>query len=236
MGIVSNFDTNRHLYTCRPTYAAAVEAAGGVPIIVPYLESEASLDGLLDTCDGILLSGGGDLHPRYYGEELTSEIGPIIAERDEFEAALAQRILSEQVPTLGICRGMQWLGVAAGGSLIGHIPSAKPGANDHCQEQRLEQPVHDVVIENGSLLSRILGCTRLGVNTWHHQAVAKVPSGFRCAAHSPDGVIEAIESETAPFIVGVQWHPESLFFASPENANIFRAFVGACRQQHEDRS
>lgn len=228
IGIVTNFDLERQLYTCVPAYVTAVEAAGGLPILLPYLESPAGVSELLGMLDGVLLCGGSDLDPSHYGEPGHPAAENVVPRRDAFEMAVARAVLARDVPVLGICRGVQSLNVAAGGSLHPDIPSCLPGTLNHRDGTPLTDLVHPVRIEPGSRLAGMCGATLVQVNSWHHQAVRDVARGFRVSATAPDGVIEAIESDTHRFAVGVQWHPERIWEREPASRSLFAEFVAAC--------
>jgi putative glutamine amidotransferase len=185
-------------------YVDAVARAGGLPLILPALpptDAEAILAGL----DGMVLTGGGDVDPWLYGEEPAPEVYDVDAARDEWELALIRGAVD--VPVLGICRGAQLLNVAAGGSLIQHLPDV---TQNHRQRERHTEAVHFVEVAPGSQLAEVLGTRHLGVNSIHHQAIARVGQGLRAVAWSPDGVIEAVEREDGAPVLAVQWHPESL--------------------------
>jgi putative glutamine amidotransferase len=187
-------------------YVDAVVRAGGTPLILPTLAAD-SAEEMLAGLDGLVLTGGGDVSPWLYGEEPVPEVYGVDPARDDWEQALLAAAGNE-VPVLGVCRGAQLLNVAAGGTLIQHLPMVT--TENHRQRARDREAVHPVDIAPDSRLAEILGHHRLGVNTIHHQAIDRVGEGWRAVAWAPDGVIEAVERRDGAPIVAVQWHPEAL--------------------------
>jgi len=182
------------------TYAIALERAGGVPVVLPPVVDD--VEPLLDRLDGVCLSGGPDLDPDAYGaRERHMELGPTEPSLDTFELALARGALARGLPLLGICRGAQALNVACGGTLHQHLP-------DHRQAEPGTVTTHDVEVLPGTRLAALIGAGTMAVNSFHHQAVDRLGSGLRIAARAADGTVEAIEG--AGFVVGVQWHAETL--------------------------
>jgi gamma-glutamyl-gamma-aminobutyrate hydrolase PuuD len=190
-----------HLFA-QPTYVRAVEKAGGVPVLVPELGPEA-VDGLLDRLDGIVLVGGPDVDPANYGATALETTVPALPGRDAFDLELARRCVARDHPLLAVCRGVQVLNVALGGSLHQHLPH-------HMVGDKWNDDVHEVIVEPGSRCAEILGTTRLMTNSLHHQAIDRPGEGVRVVARADDGTVEAIEVDDAPAVMGVQWHPELL--------------------------
>ncbi len=210
-------------YAVPTAYAEAVWRAGGVPFLLPNLSAAAHT--FLDRIDGLLLSGGGDVHPKRYTEAPRHpSVYGVDPERDALEVALARAALERGMPVLAICRGVQVLNVALGGTLVQDIESEVPGALIHSTPDDDPSVRHPVDIAPSSLLARVLGATRLEVNTFHHQAVEQLGEGLCAVAQSPDGVVEGVEGEGRGFVLGVQWHPELL--TSPHD-RLFGAFVQA---------
>lgn len=207
------------------TYLRAIEAAGGLPVVMPPLEMEA-IEPLLDRLSGVCLSGGPDLDPETYEERPHPELGPTEPDLDRFELELARRADDRGLPILAICRGMQALNVARGGSLHQHLPD-RPGVTlEHRQRMAGDWIAHPVTISAGSRLERLIGGREAPVNSFHHQAVHRLGQGLRAVAWSPDGVIEGVEAPARDFVVGVQWHAESLV-GRREHAALFRGLVDA---------
>jgi putative glutamine amidotransferase len=209
------------------TYARAVERAGGLPVVLPPLETNA-VGPLIERLWGVCLSGGPDLSPASYGARPHDQLGPTEPDLDLFELEVARRADALGIPVLGICRGAQTLNVARGGTLYQHLPDVTDGSIAHRQEESGRLPTHAVRLEPGSLLAGILGVSELRVNSFHHQAVEGLGRGLRAVAWSPDGVVEGIEDPRGPFFLGVQWHAETLTDAPPHDA-LFRALIDAAR-------
>jgi putative glutamine amidotransferase len=209
-------------------YLASVEQAGARARVLEVTESPRKV---LNEVDGILLTGGGDVDPVFYGQDrhpLTDDAEP---GRDEFEIDLARRAMSENVPLLAICRGAQVLNVAAGGTLVQDIPSAIESELTHSITEPKDLECHDIDVVTGSKLSTVLGgrltpACSCRVNSRHHQSVGRPGGGLVVNARATDGVIEGIEKPDAAFCVGVQWHPEN-FWRSGEFKPLFDAFVQA---------
>jgi putative glutamine amidotransferase len=180
------------------------------------------------------LSGGSDLDPGYYGEEPVPELGVTLPERDTFEMALLEHALRRQIPILGICRGMQVLNVALGGTLYQDLPSQMDHMVllGHRQETPKWQPTHEVEVDGGSKIAKILGTDELKVNSYHHQAIKDLAFGLVAVACAPDGVIEAVESSDLAkrWMIGVQWHAEAMRDAGPEHQKLFEAHVSAAER------
>ena len=215
-------------------YVEAVAEAGGVPVVLPPVAGARAPQDLLDGMDGLLLSGGSDLDPGYYGEEPVPELGVTIPERDAFEIALLEHALRRKIPIFGICRGMQILNVALGGTLYQDLPSQMDHMVllGHRQETPRWQPTHEVEVDGGSKIAEILGTDELKVNSYHHQAMKDLASGLVAVACSPDGVIEAIESSdlSKRWMMGVQWHAEAMRDAGPEHRKLFEAHTSAAER------
>lgn len=208
-------------------YVDAIRAAGGIPILLPPGESEPQV--LLSLVDGLVLTGGGDLCPSTYGEDPDHpKVRYVNPERDRFELALAKGVMRLGIPVLGICRGMQLLNVVSGGKLIPHVPDVYGGL-DHFNPEDRKPTRHTVNILNATRLQQIIGAAEISVVSWHHQAICDVPAGWRLSACSTDDLIEAIEHETHPWAVAVQWHPE-FTFQEVEHFRLFQDFVQAARQ------
>ncbi|WP_206808587.1 gamma-glutamyl-gamma-aminobutyrate hydrolase family protein [Paradesulfitobacterium ferrireducens] len=211
----------------RAYYVARVKEAGGLPVLLPPVESETEAQEVLDLLDGLILTGGGDISPYYLGEDPLRGIGDCQPERDLGELILSKAALKRELPLLGICRGIQVLAVAAGGKIYQDISSQHPGAMLHSQKAPRQYPWHEVEVKEDSLLRRILGEKRIAVNSFHHQAVSVIPEGFVLNALAPDGVIEGIEKAGAKFCIGVQWHPESMSGEEHSRA-LFKGLIEAC--------
>ncbi|HVL31798.1 MAG TPA: gamma-glutamyl-gamma-aminobutyrate hydrolase family protein [Solirubrobacteraceae bacterium] len=207
------------------TYPEAVLRAGAVPVVIPPLDVPA-IEPLLDGLWGVCLSGGPDVDPGAYGAEPHPELGPTEAHLDRFEIALVRAAEARDMPVLAICRGLQVLNVARGGTLVQDLPSQRPSEVAHRQPDPGSTATHDVRIEAGSLTAACLGGCELRVNSFHHQAVDRLGRDLRAVGWAPDGVVEALEASDRTFVVGVQWHAESMVGA-PEQARLMEAFADA---------
>lgn len=205
-------------------YLQAVEAAGGIPVLVPPLR-ESAVEPLLNRCSGLLLSGGLDLHPDAYGQAPHPELGPTDRAIDGFELALARAADARRMPILAICRGLQLLNVARGGTLHQHLADVT-GDRRRRQTEAWSQATHWVSLASDSRLAEVLGRRRTKVNSFHHQAVNELGRALEPTAWATDGTIEGLEAADRDFVVGVQWHVESLV-RRPAHASVFEAFVHA---------
>jgi len=220
-------------YAVISTYTRAVELAGGAPIAIPLQLTEETLSGIFAHLDGLLLAGGADVHPSEFGEEVAPFCGEIDRASDIVELNLLRWAMREQMPILGICRGLQMLNVAAGGTLYQDIAAQIPGAlrHEHVQGDPHNRLAHSIEIEAQSRLARALGATRLAVNSQHHQAIKQVAPEWRVVARAPDGIVEGIESPNGQFVVGVQFHPEWLVDDDARMVRLFKEFVDATQSK-----
>ncbi len=205
------------------TYVRAVEAAGGVPVVMPPL-APADVPALVARLDGLLLSGGPDLAPAAYQAAPHVELGATEPGLDAFEYAVVGEALRLNLPVLGICRGAQALNVARGGTLHQHLPDVVGDGLVHRQSEDGRCPTHVVEISPASRLASVVGARRLLVNSFHHQAVDRLGIGLRVSARAPDGTIEAIEDSARTFVLAVQWHAETLAKGSAHGA-LFEELV-----------
>jgi putative glutamine amidotransferase len=195
-----------------------------------------TIDSILETVDAICLSGGPDLDPSTYGQAPHDKLGPTELATDAFEIALAKAADRRGMPILAICRGMQVLNVARGGTLYQHIPDVYgTEAEAHRQTELGHHPSHEVTIEPGTLLERTIGGAHAEVNSFHHQSVEELGSGLRVSARSPEGIIEGVEAIDRDFVVGVQWHAESLTNRDEHEA-LFRGLAEAASRYRNDAS
>jgi putative glutamine amidotransferase len=213
------------------TYVEAVTAAGGAPVLIPLNLDEGALRAIYERLDGLLLAGGEDLHPRYYGEAIHEKCGQIDEARDIVELTLTRWALADGLPILAICRGIQVLNVAEGGTLYQDIASQVPGSLKHdCwPDHPRNYLAHQVTVNGDSYLAAVLGHRQIGVNSSHHQAVKDLAPRFKVVARATDGLIEAIEGHDHSFALGVQWHPEELLEDAPPMRRLFEDFVSAAR-------
>ena len=229
----------------KTAYVNAVRMAKGTPILIPLSDDKANLETIWERLDGLLLPGGGDISPEFYGEEVETELLAVDPLRDQIEIWLARRALSDDMPLLAICRGMQVLNVAAGGTLYQDIASEIPIARKHnCSppEHKSDCLAHVVQLQIDTLLARAIrgGDTSyppptLHVNSRHHQALKEIGEGLVTVARSPDGIIEAVESPIHRFILGVQWHPEDLLQHDHTMRHLFENLVQAAAERGSKR-
>lgn len=210
-------------------YAKAVETAGGIPVVLPYLE-EDHIGELLDGLGGLLLSGGGDIDPSFFGEEPLPGLIDVVEARDRFETAAAVQALGRRMPLLGICRGAQVMNVAFGGTLYQDIPAQLPHMGTHSFATPRWQVTHEVRIAEGSQLAACYRGASASVNSFHHQAIRNPAPGFEAVAWAEDGLIEGIENPSEPMCLGVQWHPECLWERRPEHLGPFITLVRWARE------
>lgn len=228
IGITANvitLDNGAERAAASPDYVKAIEMAGGIPILLPVVTDKEIIKRQAQLIDGLLLSGGYDINPLLFGEQPAEKLGYLTPERDLHELELAKIANSIQIPVLGICRGIQIMNVAFGGTIYQDIAEL-PGVIKHMQKAKNYVPTHAVEIMPNSLLESIVG-NHLMVNSFHHQAVKDVALGFNIVGRSLDGVIEAIEKKDGQFFLGVQWHPEMMLSSEPLMLNVFRRFVAA---------
>lgn len=212
------------------TYTDAVARAGGVPVLLAPVPADR-IDAILDRMDGLVLTGGGDVDPQRYGEDPVPSVHGVDARRDEFELELARRARQRRTPMLAICRGLQVLNVALGGSLIQDIAGNGTGEPHHRAGHGVYHGHQPVRLEAGCRIAGIVGETDLMVNSIHHQAVRRLAPGLRAVGWAGDGVVEAVEHEDGGWpLLAVQWHPEYLGHADDAaSAALFSALVASAR-------
>ena len=210
-------------------YLRAIQAVGGVPVVVPPIREEDLLESLLDGVSGLCLSGGPDLDPVAYGALRHGMLGPTWRELDDCELALARLADRRQMPILAICRGLQALNVARGGTLHQHLPDYSGQLIEHRQSEPGEQATHWVSLTAASRVAEITGRRRIKVNSFHHQAAAQLGEGLLVTGRADDGTIESVEASDRDFVIGVQWHAESLT-ADPGQHALFGSFTDAARR------
>ena len=230
---ITTYDINdENEYYISAFYVEGVRRAGGIPVLLP--PGEARLDRLYRRLDGLILTGGGDIDPVEFQQEAHPTVSGVQPERDRLELTLARYALTDATPTLGICRGMQVLTVAAGGTLIQHLQDEVGDAVIHRNPPQMVP--HPVAIDRESRLASLMGRTEVTVPSWHHQAPAEAPEGWTVTAYAPDGIIEAMELRYLPYMIAVQWHPERAL-GDPEHFRLFQALVeAATRKRSSDQA
>ena len=231
IGVTSNIREER-LLTIGMDNVHSIIKAGGAPIVLPNIRDNQAIDRMVERLDGLLITGGGDIDPTLFGEEPIPQLGEICPDRDYFEMSLIQKCLEQNKPILGICRGCQILNVSIGGDIFQDIYAqhSEP-LLQHYQKAPRYHTSHFVDITENSKLRAIMGESRIKVNSYHHQAVKTLGTGYEVCAISSDGIIEAFECKESKFVIGVQWHPENMM-RKDENSSVklFQAFVQACKQ------
>ena len=235
IGLTPSHDAEKNMFYLNPLYVQALEQSGAACFMFPLGISLDSLRQLAALCDGILFTGGPDVHPFRFGEETLPKCGEVSALRDDLEIALLPIAMEQQKPILGICRGIQLINICLGGSIYQDLESQLSGCSQllcHQQPYSPVTPSHYAEVVPGSRLQSIVETGRLEVNSIHHQAIRLLAPGLTACARTSDGLIEAIEMDSYPFLLGVQWHPELLFSSQESAQKIFRAFVRACASKN----
>lgn len=226
--------TGRPIYGNNQAYVRAIEAAGGAPVLIPPELGAESILVIRAKLGGLLLTGGGDLDPAFYDEAPLPQSEAPERERDQFELDLTHWALDRSLPLLGVCRGMQVLNVAQGGTLYQDVPMQRPDAKLHLRtSQPRSQRIHGIEVRPGSRLAEIFGSTHQEVNSLHHQAVNRIGKDIEVVAWAEDGIAEAMEIPSRPFVLAVQYHPEELAPDDEASRRLFAAFVRACQERDE---
>jgi len=233
IGVSPSFDPETQAMRINGSYFKAIEYAGGIPVMLSMHNKKADLDQLLELIDGILLPGGRDILPLYYGENILKCCGATVPAIDDAEILLTKTAFERDIPLLGICKGCQMVNTAMGGTLYQDIAAqAEPEtALIHAQGDTIpgDYPAHSVHISKDSRLYDCFGCGTILVNSFHHQACKDIAPGFFAAAHAEDGVVEAVELiSTDRFFLGVQWHPEAMFKRDDNAQALFKYFINEC--------
>ncbi len=206
-------------------YIQSVRYAGGLPFLLPLIKSSSAIEEYVALCDGFLFCGGADITPLLFGQEPVNGIGETNIRLDIFQIRFMKKVLESQKPVLAICRGMQILNVACGGTIYQDISLKSRDTLNHMQNSTSRTDIsHKVTIKPGTQLHRIIG-TILYTNSFHHQALDQLGSGLIVSAQTSDHIIEAIEMPSRPFVIGIQWHPEAMFQTSEEMRDLFHQFV-----------
>jgi len=232
IGVTPLWDENLDSLWMLPGYFDGIARAGGLPVMLPLTADKDIIRQISQTVSGLLFTGGHDVAPGLYGEDVDVNSGPFCPERDETEASLFfEAIIGMNKPALGICRGMQFINVLLGGTLYQDLPSQFNGSVpiEHRQASPKDIPSHTVSISRSSPLFTLLGSERAEVNSSHHQGVHELSPELECMAAADDGLIEAVFMRSRKFVWAVQWHPE-IQLNDIESRRLFEAFIGACRQ------
>ena len=222
-------DLHDHIISFEKSYVSkdeidAIAAAGGLPIVLPVILDDDSIKAQIEMIDGLLVPGGGDVNPLIFGEEPMIGGGFTFNEVDEFDIKAIKFAYKTKKPIFGICRGIQVLNVAFGGTLIQDLKSSDKHYVKHLQDARKDLGTHTVEIMEGTALHNIIG-KNIITNSYHHQAIKDLAKNFIASAYSKDGVIEAIENKDSSFIMAVQWHPEMMIKTDPTMLQLFKNFI-----------
>lgn len=230
IGLIPLYDEEKKSCWMLPGYEEILERCGAAPVIFPLTTDTEVLAACFSLCDGLLLTGGQDVSPALYGAKTQEYCGVICPQRDAMETDLLRRALKKDLPVLGICRGLQFLNAALGGTLFQDLPTERPSAAEHHMTPPYDRAVHKVTVLPDTLLFDVLGQEELGVNSYHHQGVRTLAPDLREMARAEDGLIEAAYLPGKRFVAGVQWHPELAGAKDSSSVKLVEAFVNACRE------
>jgi putative glutamine amidotransferase len=231
IGLTPLVDIERESYWMLPGYMELLEEAGAVPVMLPITDEPASIRRIAEKMDGILITGGHDVALWVYGALPEADNVKPCPERDRMELILIREALKADKPIFGICRGLQILNTALGGTLWQDLPTQHPSSIKHVQEEDYDTPSHAVSLPEGSFLKDLLGQNEIRVNSFHHQAIKDLAPALKASAYSPDGLIEAVEMPGKRFVKAVQWHPEFAFRKDMNCRKIAAQFVKACCEE-----
>lgn len=227
IGVTPLWDKEKNSYWMLPGYLEGLEEAGAIPVILPLAADGADIAQLADLCDGFLFTGGQDVAPQLYREALKPTCGELCPARDTLERELLNRALEQDKPILGICRGLQFLNVALGGTLYQDLPTEHPSGIEHSMKPPYDQATHTVRILPDTPLAALMQKTELGVNSCHHQAIKTLAPDLVEMGRSTDDLIEAVYLPGKTFVWAVQWHPELSFHTDEDSRKMFMALVTA---------
>lgn len=228
IGVVPLLNYQKNHYWMVPGYLKGLQEAGAMPVMLPVITSVSEAEHLIALCSGFLFTGGQDVNPAVYGEKKSTLCGEISPERDIMEKLLLEQAMAADKPILGICRGIQFINAALGGTLYQDIPLQLPSDIVHFQQPPYHLPSHEVEICPESPLRRLLGRNRIYVNSYHHQGIKELSPQLCEMAYSADGLTEAVYAPNQYFLWAVQWHPEYSYTADENSRKLFRAFIEHC--------
>ncbi len=230
VGVMPLWDDEKDSIWMLPGYMDGINQAGAVPFVFPFSMDEVELKQLMSFCDGILFTGGHDVSPQLYHEEPMENLISCCEKRDKMESIVLNIAMETDKPSLGICRGIQFINAALGGTLYQDIPLQHPSETNHHGHAPYDQPVHVVEVNTESPLYACLKTEILPVNSYHHQAVKNIAKGLEVMAAAPDGIVEALYKPDQHFLWAVQWHPEFSCKTDENSRRIFSAFVEAMKR------
>lgn len=225
IGVMPLWDDDKESVWMLPGYLEGIRQAGGIPVILPFTSENDELEQLAKMCDGFLFTGGHDVSPELYSEKSVNDSVICCKDRDEMESWYLKYAISSDKPLLGICRGIQFINAALGGTLYQDLPTQHSSEIDHHQKPPYDISVHTVSIVKDSPLGKLLDTEQLSVNSYHHQAVKDLSPRLKAMAISTDGLIEAVFMPEHRFLWAVQWHPEFSYLTDINSRKIFKAFI-----------
>lgn len=237
IGIVPSIHENERYYFTMEDNVEAIKRTGGIPVILPYIEGTSELTQLITSIDGLYLAGGNDVDPIYFDEEPHPQLGEVNPTRDAFELQILKQMLAQNKPILGICKGCQMINVVLGGTLYQDIHAQmNQSLVQHQQNSPHSYPTHQIVLEKKSQLHQIINESSIKVNSRHHQAIRTLGKSLMVTSRTQDGLIESIESTAHDFVIGVQWHPESLLAANDgPSTQLYTTFIKKCLDTRSKR-
>ena len=227
IGLIANIENDLKL-SMLSAYGEAIEKSGGLPIALPYIEDEGAINAFIDTCHGLLFTGGADIEPQYYGEEKKITCGITQPFRDKLELNVFKKAYESDKRILAICRGAQLVNVALGGTLYQDIPTEYETNILHVQTEDKRTPSHPILVEKDTPLFHLVGKEIMTGNSFHHQAIKTLASGLKVMAKSHDGIIEGVYAPNKKYIRAYQWHPERLY-SFDDNKILFDDFINTCK-------
>ncbi len=227
IGVLPLWDEKKESIWMLPGYTEGIEAAGGLPVVLPFT---SDVSRFVEICDGFLFTGGQDVSPTLYGEEPLEGLCDCCEKRDALDGAVLKAAMAADKPILGICRGIQFINAYLGGTLYQDLPTQHPSEINHHGHAPYDEPVHDVTLT--SPLRECLNAEVLPVNSYHHQAVKTVAPGLEVMAVSTDGIVEAVYRPESRFLWAVQWHPEFSYKTDVNSMKIFETFIKACMEKN----
>lgn len=231
IGVMPLVDKERESLWMLPAYMEGIEAAGGIPVIMPLTNEEETLHRLSDMADGFLFTGGQDVSPALYRKKAGEYCGESCQKRDSMEKILLSIAIREEKPVLGICRGIQLINAALGGTLYQDLPTEYASDLEHHQKPPYDVAAHGVKLVTGTPLSELLGEETMEVNSYHHQAIRELAPVLKPMAYAEDGLVEAVWMPEHRFLWAVQWHPEYNYRVSAESRKLFKKFVDTCSRR-----
>ena len=228
IGVLPLWDEKKESLWMLPGYMDGIISAGGIPVMLPLTDQADIIKRLSKRCNGFLFTGGQDVSPEFYGETVKFDNVGCCAKRDKMESMLLREVLAADKPVLGICRGIQFINAALGGTLYQDIPKETDSELVHHQNPPYDKPSHSVKIEKGTPLYGLLKKDSLEVNSYHHQAIKNLSPRVKAMAYAPDGIAEAIYLPDKKFVWAVQWHPEFSYLTDDDSMKIFNKFIENC--------